>query len=337
MPAIFALAASAEARTHDVFDRPFLSAEVGGYAYRRPVGATSLDLSDGSRSGPWLANRAANLDLGAMIVSVFKSRTAALARRPARGPDDAVVWVIGDIHGAADLLRPLLRAVGEDLEQAPRSRRILVCLGDYIDRGPDSRGVLDSLIAFGRDPKVEAHFLRGNHEDRMEAFLVDPDTGPTWCALGGRETLGSFGVHPPARTAGRQAWADASAALNKALSADHRAFLAGQKHSLTLGDFFFAHAGAEPGVSLDRQDPQQLMWIRNRFLDHRDPFEKMIVHGHTPVPDVHIDHRRIALDTGAYATGRLSALRISGEARSLLQAVRVGTAIDLRRRPLVEA
>lgn len=269
-----------------------------------------------------------------MIARLFKSRTVRPIRRPARAPEDAAVWVIGDIHGTADLLRPLLEAVGEDLERTTQSRRVLVCLGDYIDRGPDSRGVLDSLVAFARNPSVEAYFLRGNHEDRMEAFLADPEVGPGWCDYGGRETLGSFGIVPPARNAGRAVWADVSVALNQALSPDHRSFLAGQVYCLTLGDFFFAHAGAEPGVPLGRQDPQQLMWIRRRFTDHPDAFEKMIVHGHTPVTDVHIDHRRIALDTGAYATGVLSALRLSGEGRSLMQAVRTGSAIDVRRRPL---
>lgn len=272
-----------------------------------------------------------------MIARLFKSPTVTPVRRRARAPEDAVVWVIGDIHGTADLLRTLLAGIGEDLERAARSRRVLICLGDYIDRGPDSRGVLDSLIAFARDPAVEAHFLRGNHEDRMEAFLIDPEVGPGWCDYGGRETLGSFGLIPPARNASREVWAAVSAGLNQALSSEHRSFLAAQEHSLTLGDFFFAHAGAEPGVPLNRQDPQQLMWIRRRFTDHPDPFEKMIIHGHTPVSDVHADHRRIAVDTGAYATGVLSALRLSGEDRSLLQAVRAGTSIDLRRRTLGDA
>jgi serine/threonine protein phosphatase 1 len=269
-----------------------------------------------------------------MIGKLFRSSTVKPAPRPARAPDDHVVWVIGDIHGTADLLRPLLEAIGMDLDRDGATRRVLVCLGDYIDRGPDSRGVLDSLIAFARRPEVETYFLRGNHEDRMEAFLTDPDVGPVWCDYGGRETLGSFGIAPPARSAGRDVWEAASAALDIALSPEHRAFLAAQKYSLTLGDYFFCHAGAEPGTPLDRQDPEQLMWIRRRFTDHPDPFEKMIVHGHTPVPEVHIDHRRIALDTGAYATGVLSALRLRGEDRGLLQAVRAGTSIDLRRRPL---
>ncbi|CAN5399200.1 metallophosphoesterase family protein [soil metagenome] len=233
--------------------------------------------------------------------------------------DETVVWAIGDIHGRADLLGLLLPAILEDLEQSSAQRRILVGLGDYVDRGYDSRSVLNFLCAFQDQTGIECHFLRGNHEDRFEAFLTDPSVGPAWCEFGGRETLASFGIAPPHLTAGADIWETASAALATNLTDRHRRFLGSQRSSLTLGDYFFSHAGARPGVPLDQQTPDDLMWIRADFLNHTRRFEKIVVHGHTPEDRATIDHRRIGIDTGAYATGVLTAIRLEGPQVALLQ------------------
>ena len=254
--------------------------------------------------------------------------------RVAQPPPGELIWAIGDIHGCADLLQSVMEGVMEDVASSRAARAHLVFLGDYIDRGPDSKGVLDYLAGLRASGELRLHFLRGNHEERMEAFLTQPELGAGWCEFGGREALGSFGIQPPDFGDNLEVWAAASHALNEGLTDDHRALLKAQTFSVTLGDFFFAHAGAEPGVPLDQQAPRQLMWIRRRFLDDPHPFEKMIVHGHTPMAHIHADHRRIGIDTGAYATGVLTALRLSGPDREVLQTSRAGPRIERVRRRL---
>lgn len=274
-------------------------------------------------------------DQRSMFGRRFKPPIPPARLRVAKTPDDTLVWAVGDVHGCADLLETLLTAVLQDIERRRATKSHLVFLGDYIDRGPDSRGVLDCLAKIVPVPDLEVHFLRGNHEERMEAFLTQPALGPGWCEYGGRAALGSFGVAPPDSTDGPEAWENACRRLNAALLDGHRAVLAAQKYSVSIGDYFFAHAGAEPGVPLTAQDPTQLMWIRRRFLDDRRAFEKLVVHGHTPSDQVHADHRRIGIDTGAYATGVLTALRLDGGDRRLLQTARRGRMIELVSTPLL--
>jgi serine/threonine protein phosphatase 1 len=269
-----------------------------------------------------------------MFAKLFKRRPLDSERRKASTPEDTVAWAVGDIHGRLDLLAPLVEAMIADLEASPARRKLMIFLGDYIDRGPDSKGVIDLLAGLRSRGMFELHFLRGNHEDRMEAFLVDPDMGPGWCDYGGRECLASYGVSPPFDKTDTAGWAAACEALNAAVDERQRAFLAAQDYSFTLGDYFFAHAGAEPGVPLDEQDPQQLMWVRHAFLNHPAPFERVVVHGHTPVDAVYADDRRIGLDTGAYATGVLTGLRLEGETRELVQTAATGSQVILSRRTL---
>ena len=252
-----------------------------------------------------------------MLSRLFPNRSA---RPVSRTPPDCVIWAVGDIHGRSDLADRLLQALRADLHAAGAGRKVVVFLGDYVDRGLDSRGVLNQLCNFAADPALEVHFIRGNHEDRMEAFLSDPAVGPSWCDYGGRDTLVSYGVSPPPMRGDPGAWVEASRALGEAMPEHHHAFLAEQELSVTIGDYFFVHAGARPGVPLINQAPYDLMWIRQPFLDHSAPFEHVVVHGHTPTEAVHSDARRIGVDTGAYATNVLSAVRLEGESRVLLQA-----------------
>jgi len=246
---------------------------------------------------------------------------------PRTVPPDHVVWAVGDIHGRADLLTPLLSAMIEDLSQSPKPRKVLVFLGDYIDRGAQSRQVLDMLCAL--DGQVEAHFLRGNHEERMEAVLSDPQLAPGWCEYGGRETMRAYGAQPPTQRGDEEGWKAAVEQLNAALPVAHRDFLARQAFCVSIGDYFFAHAGARPGTPLNEQTPHDLMWIRHEFLEDSRPFEQVVVHGHTPSQTVWSDNRRIGLDTGAYATGVLSALRLEGSERGLLQTAVSGGRVGL--------
>ena len=258
-----------------------------------------------------------------------------LSRRPASAtPPDCVVWAIGDIHGRADLLHPLLETIRADLSAVALGRKVIVFLGDYIDRGFDSRGVLNQLCDLDADHSLEVHFIRGNHEDRMEAFLLDPAVGQSWCDYGGRETLFSYGVSPPAMRSDSAGWGETARALSEALPEPHHRFLQRQQLSVSIGDYFFCHAGARPGVGLDDQSPEDLMWIRQPFLDHPAPFEKVVVHGHTPTDFVVSDARRIGVDTGAYATNVLSAVRLEGQTRKLLQARGRAEQISMTSEPL---
>lgn len=272
-------------------------------------------------------------NLSTMIASLFRRKTAAV-RHSARVPEGAVVWAIGDVHGRADLLLPLLREAVDDLRLNRPARPVIVMLGDYVDRGADSKGVIDLLCRLSDQADIETHFLRGNHEERFEAFLSDPELGASWCEYGGREALLSYGVLIPALKGEAEGWVQASASLNAALPETHRRFLARQESSIEIGDYFFAHAGARPGIALSDQSPDDLMWIRKDFLAAKAPFEKVIVHGHTPEEAVHADARRIGIDTGAYATGVLTGLRLEGDQRQICQTRVAGSTVALTRRPI---
>lgn len=257
----------------------------------------------------------------AMISRLFKPRAQVSAPASPAIPAGTVVWAVGDIHGRLDLLRPLVEAMTADLRESPAERKMVIFLGDYIDRGPESRGVLRLLSGLASTEGVEWRFLKGNHEQAMLEFLDDPSAGPRWCEHGGDQALRSWGLRVPALAHKTEAWAVVAADLRHKLTKPKLRFLETLELSVTVGDYFFAHAGARPGIALDRQAPQDLMWIRQPFLNSQTAFERVVVHGHTPSADVHADQRRIGLDTKAYATGLLSAVRLEGQERTLLQAV----------------
>lgn len=269
-----------------------------------------------------------------MIGKLFKRRAAPAARSIPQTPADTAIWAFGDIHGRLDLLEPLIDAVDADIREDSSARKVVVFLGDYVDRGPNSRGVIDYLCAYRERSGAEVHFLRGNHEEKMEAFLTDPSVGPAWCDYGGRETLRSYGLTAPVQRDDHEGWARTSADFNTAVSQTQKRFLAEQEWSFEAGDFFFVHAGARPGVPLDAQNNYDLLWIRQSFLDDPRPFERMIVHGHTPTSDVHLDNRRIGLDTGAYASGVLTAAKFKGPHRIAFQTSLTGTDIAVYRKGL---
>lgn len=266
-----------------------------------------------------------------MLSRLFPKRSS---QPVSQTPPHCVIWAVGDIHGRSDLSGPLINAMRADLARADVSRRVIVFLGDHVDRGRDSKGVLDQLCALDEDPALEVHFLRGNHEDRMEAFLTDPAIGPGWCEYGGRDCLSSYGVSPPAMRGDMEGWAETARALTDALPETHKRLLARQVLSVTIGDYFFCHAGIRPDLPLEAQGPEDLMWIRQPFLDHPGPFEKVVVHGHTPTEVVVSNSRRIGIDTGAYATNVLSAVRLSGQDRLLLQASGQGERVATTTAPL---
>ena len=269
-----------------------------------------------------------------MIARLLGPKSNSLVPIAPRTPDAVTVWAIGDVHGRLDLLRPLVGAIRRDVERES-GRTIVVFMGDYIDRGPQSREVLAFLTDLPADENIEWRFLIGNHEQTMLEFLEDPSVGSRWCEYGGEATLASYGLKVPNLKHKTEAWARLAADLDHKLTARERAFLQTLELSIEVGDYFFAHAGARPGLPLDRQSARDLMWIRNSFLDSPLGFERVVVHGHTPTPEVHIDGRRIGIDTKAYASGVLSAVRFRGEARDIVQAVETEDGVISVRTPEV--
>ncbi|MDI1325527.1 MAG: metallophosphoesterase family protein [Brevundimonas sp.] len=256
-----------------------------------------------------------------MISRLFKRKLQAQAPRMPVVPKGVVTWAVGDIHGRLDLLEPLVDSMIADRAASPSEHMVVIFLGDYIDRGPHSRRVIRYLCNLPEDLGIEWKFLKGNHEEAMLDFLRDPATGSTWCEYGGDATLASYGLRLPQMKHKPQAWAHLSADLDHKLAPVERAFLEGLELSLAVGDYFFAHAGARPGIALSEQTERDLMWIRGSFLESEIEFEKVVVHGHTPAPAVQADRRRIGIDTKAYETGVLTALRLSGADRRIVQCV----------------
>lgn len=233
----------------------------------------------------------------------------------AKGPDGVRIYAIGDVHGRLDLLRGLHAAIeGEIARDGVRDWRI-VQLGDYVDRGPDSRGVLDFLSARqAADPRVVV--LAGNHDLGFLDFLDEPDPDGLFANWGGDATARSYGVEANFRDVIRLD--QTRAALERAVPRAHRRFLEGLPFSVEFGDFFFCHAGIRPGVALDRQAVQDLIWMREPFLGHRGLHPKVIVHGHTAEDEPELLPNRVNVDTRAYQSGRLTALAIDGPTKRIL-------------------
>lgn len=226
-----------------------------------------------------------------------------------RVPDGVRIYAIGDVHGCADLLISLLARIDIDLEVYPIAHPVEVFLGDYIDRGPKSPEVVDLLIE--RRKQRVAVCLKGNHEAYATRVLSNPSLLPRWRELGGVNTLLSYGV-APSTSEDPYELKESVKALRRALPEHHHQFLNSLALSFSSGDFFLAHAGVRPGISLGLQSQRDLLWIRQDFLQYQEDFGKIVVHGHTPVDEPDLRSNRINIDTGAYATGRLSCLVLEG-------------------------
>jgi serine/threonine protein phosphatase 1 len=224
---------------------------------------------------------------------------------------------VGDIHGCLGPLRALHQLIRDDAADHPASRKLVIYLGDYIDRGMDSRGVVDLLL---QQPLTgfEPVYLKGNHEDALLRFLEGEAIGPEWISYGGDATLLSYGVRPPGLGADARESQRARRELAKKLPTEHIDFLRRLALVHTEGDYLFVHAGLRPGIALDRQSAADMLWIRDEFLRTQADFGKMVVHGHSITEAPEMRHNRIGIDTGAFASGHLTCLVLDGASRFFL-------------------
>ncbi len=235
-----------------------------------------------------------------------------------RAPDGHLIYAIGDIHGRADLLDDLLAQIADDARRLPKAKhRTLIFLGDYVDRGPDSARVIETLL-FGLPEGFDARFLKGNHEAMLLGFLDGTAQLMHWLQNGGDATLASYGVEICELDMGCEHAEQLRVMFAEALPRAHRVFFDSLELMIDLGDYLFVHAGIRPGKPLDQQDPQDLLWIREEFGSYREDFGKLVVHGHTSGPEPIVRPNRICIDTHAWFSGRLTALRLYGSGRELI-------------------
>jgi serine/threonine protein phosphatase 1 len=248
------------------------------------------------------------------LKSVFGSQ----ALNVPRIPHGRRVYAIGDIHGRLDLLKRLHQNILDDAQDAFEAKMsvTIIYLGDYIDRGPSSKGVIDYIT--GNWPgDVTSVFLRGNHEVTLLDFLDDPNVLNAWRNFGGLETLFSYGVDVT-RLRQVDGLSTIQSEFRRLMPLDHLQFYQNLQTTAMIGGYFFVHAGVKPGVPLDRQNEDDLLWIREEFLESDRFHEKVVVHGHTPNEQPEICTNRINIDTGAYLTGKLTCLVLQGKEQKIL-------------------
>jgi serine/threonine protein phosphatase 1 len=237
--------------------------------------------------------------------------------RARRVPDGYRIYAVGDVHGQSDLLEAMLNAIDRSEATLPPAITIEIFMGDYVDRGPASAGVIERLAqpAAGNRQRV---CLRGNHEQMMSLFLEDPTVLNGWRTMGGLDTLASYGI-------ARQLIADPASGprLRREfflkVPEHHRKFLRELWLYFQFGDYVFVHAGLRPGIMFEQQSERDMLWIRDDFLKSDADFGFTVVHGHSPAPQVDVRPNRICVDTGAYATRRLSCAVLEGETVCVLQ------------------
>ena len=250
------------------------------------------------------------------MLSLFRRqprRSAGKFDTPIEAP--GLIYAVGDIHGRDDLAR---RLTDQIMDEAGGRDTTIVFMGDYIDRGEHTRETLDFLIDFAERTAVETVFLMGNHEQMLLRCLRDPRTAGAWLRYGGLQTVMSYGVGREGRLedpgAARQLRADLGEALG-----GHLGFLEGLRLSHRIGNLFFAHAGADPAQPIDEQEIRALLWGSADFLSAPRSDGNWVVHGHYIVERGTAEHGRIAVDTGAYASHRLTAARIESGRVTFLQ------------------
>jgi len=252
-----------------------------------------------------------------MVFRFLKNKKSPILTSWAVPPDNRL-YAIGDIHGRLDLLEQLLAMIDRDDAGRLPMETTLVFLGDLVDRGPNSAGVVECLRLLAH-AKPGTRFLSGNHEEVFLRAVNDPglEALKFFCRIGGRETILSYGISEANYNA--MDYEELKATLTARVPQSHVTFLESFEDKIEIGDYLFVHAGIRPGVALDDQRPRDLRWIREPFLDYATQHERMIVHGHTITADIDEHSNRIGIDTGAYASGRLTALGMEGTSRWVLQ------------------
>jgi serine/threonine protein phosphatase 1 len=265
-----------------------------------------------------------------MLTTLRKLLGANDAADRARIPEGQRVYAVGDIHGCDDQFAALIAAIEADDAARRAAETTVILLGDLVDRGPDSAGVLRRARAWQSRRKVR--ILAGNHEEMFLLAFTKRDVLKSFLRHGGRETLLSYPIDPAEFAEAN--FAETQRLMTAAIPAEDRAFMATFEDQITIGDYLFVHAGVRPGVPLDAQRLADLRWIREDFIDHRTPFGPIVVHGHTITAEVDIRTNRIGIDTGAYNSGRLTALGLQGPDRWLIEASGAGAAVTTSQRKL---
>ncbi len=239
-------------------------------------------------------------------MAVPEEQIGAVADYPP-APRGTTIYVVGDIHGRLDLLKQVHHEIDLDKARSKPRQPVEVYLGDYIDRGPDSAGVVSLLL--GRALDARMIFLRGNHEQLLLDFLEGADCLEEWRDVGAVPSLLSYGV--PAALLSRDApGKDVRRALAERVPSEHVRFYAETGTYVDAAPYLLVHAGIRPGIKLQRQALGDLLGIRGEFLEFEGDFGRIVVHGHTPVLQPDLRPNRINIDTGAFATNRLTCLKI---------------------------
>lgn len=238
-------------------------------------------------------------------------------RRLASIPDEHRLYAIGDVHGRADLLSILLTQINAELESYD-GHVWIVFLGDYIDRGRHSRDVVEGLSALKDTQNCSYCFLLGNHEQTMLDFLADAPASEHWLRYGGIETIESYGVAIESSDLNASSLSRIRGELSKNLPKAHLDFLKRLSLTFELGEYFFCHAGVRPNIPLKAQALDDLLWMREPFLSSQQDFGQVIVHGHSIHETPVVKHNRIGIDTGAFASGCLTALVLEGSTQRFL-------------------
>ena len=232
-------------------------------------------------------------------------------------PKGERAYVIGDIHGRNDLLCTLLDEVSADAAKRNGVKAHLIFLGDYVDRGSKSADVIETVLNLNI-PDMNVVMLKGNHETSMLAFMDDPIKGKRWLHYGGDATLRSYGIEISMGELTEKNISIAAENFKKALPETHRKFLETLNDRHVIGDYFFVHAGIDPGQPLEKQKERDLLWIRDEFLSHEGLYEKVIVHGHSIIPEPEFKDNRIGIDTGAFYSNNLTCLVLEGTDKDIL-------------------